>query len=129
MNAAMIWDRCVTIAANLHQIRDPRLVRIADDPRNARQRRDFFGRALRIAAGDQNARIRIFTMRAPDGASRVPIGGGSDCACVQDHQIGGGAFAGGGVSAGRELRFERGAIGLRGPASEILNEKGGQISV
>ena len=49
------------------QSSDLRLVRIADHPFDARHLRQFIRRALRIAAGDQNARARDFR-DAPAGS-------------------------------------------------------------
>ena len=132
MDGTVIRKRLVVIAtagADLHEIGDLRLMGIADDPRHAWNRRDLFGRSLRVTTRDENAGGRVLAMYAADRAPRVFIGGGGDGAGVQHNQIGGGSVGGSQVSASRKLRFERGAIGLRGPASEILDEKSGQISV
>ena len=46
-----------------HQLRDLRLVRVAHHPLDARHRGQFLRRALRIAAGHQDARRGILAMR------------------------------------------------------------------
>ena len=61
-------------------------------------------------------------MHAPDGLPHIVIRGLRDGAGIQHHQVRGGAVIGRFQTLSRELRFQRRAIGLRGPASEILNE-------
>ncbi len=98
-------------------------VGIADDPFDAVHFREFFGRALGVAAGDEDAGGGILATNAADGGSRVVIRSRGDRAGVQDDDVGG--FAGLGVreSAVGKLRFERGSVGLGGATSEILNEE------
>ena len=112
----------VRVGRERHQVGDLRLVRVADHPLHARHRRQFFRRALRIAAGHQDARRRILAMHAADGLPHVVIRRRGDGAGVQNDEIGRGAVFGRVEPLGREERLERGAIGLRRAASEILNE-------
>ena len=62
-------------------------------------------------------------MHAPDGLAHVVIGGRGDGAGVEHHQVRRGALAARFQALARKQRLQRGAIGLRGPASEILNEE------
>src|ERR1019366_1790992 len=59
---------------------------------------------------------------APDGLPHIVIRRGRNGAGIQHHQVGDRTVVGHFQTLSRELRFQRGAIGLRGPASEILNE-------
>ena len=105
------------------EIGDLRLVRIPYNPLDSRHPGQFVRRALGVAAGDQNPGMGIFAVHAADGGARIAIGFGSDGACIQDDQIGVLARFGFGQTAFGELGFERGAIGLRSPATEILDKK------
>ncbi len=49
------------------------LVRIADYQAHARQCRDLFRRALRIATGDNDPRVWILPANAPDRRARILI--------------------------------------------------------
>ena len=103
-------------------------MRIADDPIDAGKLRQLFGRALSIAAGDQDARRGIFTMDAPQRLAHVVVGGCGNGTGVEDHQIGGGAGLRMRQTAPRKERFERCAVGLRGAAAEILDEEVTHVS-
>ena len=80
-------DLAVVIGAR-NKIGDLRFMRIADHPLDAGQRRQFFRRALRVAAGDQDAGVAVLAVDAPDGLPHVVIGRGGDGAGVEDHQVG-----------------------------------------
>ena len=87
-------------------------------------RRQFLGRALRVAAGHQNAGRGIFAMHAAHGLAHVFIGRGGDGAGVEHHEIGGRRARRAASKPLRgEQRFESGAIGLGGAAAEILDEE------
>ena len=62
----------------LEKIGDLRLVRIADDEGNSRENRQFFGSALGVAAGDDDARGGIGGVEFADGVARLGICGGGD---------------------------------------------------
>ncbi len=97
------------------------LVRVSDDEAHARQRRQFFRSALRIAAGDQNSRLGIFAVNAANGGTRVLIGGGGHRACVQDNHFGLDGSAGALHAAVEQLALDGRAIGLGRAASEVLH--------
>ena len=99
-----------------------RLVRIPHYPGHARELGHFFGGALGVAAGDNYARGMILRADFPDGVSSLRVRSGSNGAGVYDHDIGRG-FSRSGVAALQQLYFERGAIGLRGATSKLLNIK------
>ena len=65
-------------------------MRIADHPGDAFQRGDFFRSALRVTAGDNDARGGIRAMNLADGVARLRIGRGRDRAGVQHHDVGSG---------------------------------------
>lgn len=67
---------------------NPSFQRVADHPGDSWQGRQFIGSALSVATGHQYPGSRVFTMHAPNGLPHVVIGRGSDCASVQNHQIG-----------------------------------------
>ncbi len=96
-------------------------MRIADDEADARQRRDFLGSALRITAGNQDLRIGIFAMNAPDGGPGILIGRCRYGASVENDDLGFVGGAGATQSALKQLPLDGGAVRLGGPASEILN--------
>ena len=98
-------------------------MRIADHPLDARHLRQFLRRPLRITAGDQNARGRIFAMHPADGRPRIAVGLRRNSAGIQDDQVGVLARIGAAKTALGQLRFERRAIGLRRAAAEILDEE------
>jgi len=62
-------------------------------------------------------------VHAADGLPHVFIGGNRHRAGVQHHQVGGRALTRLQEAARRQRRFQRRAIRLRGPASEILDEE------
>ena len=89
---------------------------------HAGQSGDFLGRALRVAAGDHDARVGLRAMDAADGLAKLVVGGRGDGAGVQDDEVGVGNFVGCAEAARGETGFERGSIGLRSAASERLYE-------
>ena len=68
-------------------------------------------------------------MSPPNGMARVFIGSRRDGAGIEDDEVGRSAIFRGLEPARGEHGFERGAIGLGGAATEILNEKTAQIPV
>jgi hypothetical protein len=59
------------------------LMRISDDPRHSGQRCQLLWRALRVAAGHQDAAIRIRALHAPYRGARIFVGALGDGAGVQ----------------------------------------------
>ena len=96
-------------------------VRISNHQTDAGQRRDFFRRALRVAAGDQDLRLGVLPMDAADGGTRVLIGRCGDGAGIQDDDFGLGGSAGALQSPRQQLALDGGAIGLGRAASEVLD--------
>jgi hypothetical protein len=99
-------------------------VGVADHGGDAGQGGDFFGGALGIASGDDDSCQGILALHAADGGASVLIGGIGDGASVEYDEIGlrGGDWR---QTAGFELMFDGGAIGLSGSASEIFDVVGG----
>jgi len=96
------------------------LVRIPHDPTHAGQCRQFFGRALRVAAGYKNAAIRIHPLQPPDGCPRIFICAVGHGAGIQHDNFG--VASGGGAlqSALKKLPLECGTIRLRSAAAKIF---------
>ena len=97
------------------------LVGISDHQADARQRRQFLGSALRVAAGHQDSRFGIFAMNAADGGTRVLIGGGGYGAGVQDNDFGFDGSGGALHAAIEQLALDGCAIRLGRAASEVLH--------
>ncbi len=106
-----------------HKFRNARLVRIAHHQAHAFERRQFLRRALRVAAGDQNARARLLAMDTPDHLPHFIVRGCGHGAGVQHHQVGVLQIGGRRKALRGEASLNRRAIGLRRPAPEILDEK------
>ncbi len=99
-------------------------MRIADDPFDTGKRREFFGRALGVAAGDDDSHGGILAVNRADGAPRLRVRSRSDGARVHDDNVG--VRFGGTIEAARaQLALDRGGIGLRRTTSELLDEKSG----
>ena len=99
---------------------------IPHHPLDAFERGDFFRRALRIAAGDQNARGGILGVRVANGVARLRISGGGDGASVQHHNFRAVAVVHSREADRAKFTLDRRCVGLRCSASEILNGKSGQ---
>ena len=106
-----------------HQFGDLRLVGISHHPFDAGHGGQFIGRALGIAASDQNARVGVLAMYPAHGLAHVFVGGLGDRTGIQDHQVRVAALGCSIQPLGRKQGFERGAIGLGGPAAEVLDEE------
>ena len=98
------------------------LVRIPYYPGHARKLGHFFGGTLSVAAGDNHTRGMILRADFSDGVSGLRVRSGGNGAGVYDHDIGR-PFGRSGVAALQQLHFKRGAIGLRGATSKLLNVK------
>lgn len=105
--------------------RDGVLVRIADDPGDAGKRGEFFGSALRIASGGDNAGTRVLTMDAADGFAGFRVGGGCDRACVEDDDVSGDVRFGDCAALSAEALANCVGVRLRGAAPEVLDEERG----
>ena len=97
------------------------LVRIADDQLDAWQRRNFLRGPLGIASCDHDLAIRVFAMNAPDRGPRILVGGGCHRTGIQNHDLGVIRVRGSFQPPFLELALNSGPIGLRCPATEILN--------
>ena len=64
------------------------LVGIAYDKGDARERGDFFGGALGITAGYEDASGWIGRVDFSDGVAGLGVSGGGDCASVENHHVG-----------------------------------------
>ena len=102
-------------------LRQQMLVRIADDLGDAADGGDFFGGALGVASGDDDLGVGILAVDAADGGTGIVIGGGGDGAGIEYNEFGFTRSGGGIESLLLELALDRGAVGLGGAASEILD--------
>jgi hypothetical protein len=98
-------------------------VGVADDPFHTGEAGEILRRALGITAGYQNPGGWVFAMHAADGLPNVVIGGGGNGTGVEDDEIGGGTVVRGTETMGCEVSMDSGAIGLGGPAAEVLDVK------
>ena len=67
-------------------------MRISDDPGNAAKLRKVLRSALRVTAGNHDARGGIRAMNFAHGVARLRIGGGGYGAGVQHHDVSGGVL-------------------------------------
>ena len=98
-------------------------MRISDDERDAFDRGEFLRSALGIATGDQNARLGMVAMKAPDGLADFIVGGRGYCAGIENDQAGVRCGSGGREAFGDEAGFNGGAVGLGGAAAEVFDEE------
>jgi hypothetical protein len=111
------------VGGRRHDLRDLGFVRVAHHPLHPGHGRQFVGGALRIAARDQNPCRRILAVHPPYGLPHVVVRRRSHGAGVEHHQVRAGALAAGCKSFAGQQRLQSGAVGLGGPASEVLNEE------
>ena len=100
-------------------------MRISNDPGDALDRSQLFGRALRVTAGNHNARPGICAMNFAHRLARLRIRRGRDRAGVQHHDVGGGVFASECQSALEKFAAQRGGIRIGGAAAEIFDGERG----
>jgi hypothetical protein len=110
------------------QVRDLALVGIPNNPLDAWEGGQFLGSALRIAACYENAAPWIQAVRMTHGLPDIVIGRRGDGASVENDEIRRGNIRHAGETPDGKLRFERGAIGLRGAAAEILHKEAGHLN-
>ncbi len=106
-----------------HQFRDLRLVGISHHPFDARHGGQFIGCALRVATRHQDAGRGVLAMHAAHGLAHVFIRSLGDGTGIQHYQIRLAALRHRFQTLGGKKCFESGAIGLGGPAAEVLNEE------
>ena len=101
---------------------------IANDEGNAGKGRKFFRSALGVAAGDENFGGWVLRMDFANGIASLNVSGGSDRAGVNDDEFRIKGGRGGRTAALAKLALDGGAVGLRGPAAELFDVKGGHGS-
>jgi len=101
-------------------LRQDMLVRVSDDKAHTRNCRQFFRRALRVAARYQDLRTRIFAVNTANRGPRILIGRSSYRASVEDDDFGFARAIGAQQSALEQLALDRRAVGLSRAASEVL---------
>jgi len=99
------------------------LVGIPDDLCDSRKGGEFLRGPLGVASSNHDASLRIFTMNAADGGPGVLIGGSSDRAGIQDHDLGVRGCRSSIETVALELAFDGRTIGLRRTAAKILYVK------
>ena len=107
------------------ELRNFRLVRIADNPGDAWKRGEFFWRALGVASGDDNASMGIVGVNLAYGIAGLGIGGRGDGASVDDDDVRRRSIDRGNAPPVAELAFERGAVSLGSAAAELFDVKRG----
>ena len=127
----MVGARILTLRVNrdgrdgVKQIRDLRLVGVADHEGNAGEGRDFFRGALRVAAGDNDARGGVRGVDFSDRVAGLGIGSGGDRTGVDHNHVRGMRFRSGNATLLAQLVFDGGAVSLCGTAAELLDVEGG----
>lgn len=101
------------------------LVRVADDPGDSGEGGEFFGRALGVTSGGDDASGGILAVDAANGFAGFGVSGGSDRAGVEDDDVGGGVGLGGGAALRAEAMANRVCVSLRGAATKVLDEESG----
>ena len=101
------------------QLCNLRLVRVPDHHGDPGKRRDFLRRPLRIASRNHNPAIRIIPMQFPHRLSHFLICGGRHRTGIKDEKVG--VVPVSFEPVARQQRLQCRAVGLRGPAPEILN--------
>ena len=104
-------------------------MRVPHYGRNPRQRSDFGGRALSITPGHNDFAAGILSADPPDSGTGVLFRGSSNCAGVQDYVAGSIAIGRPIQPQGPKLLLNGGAVGLGGPATEILYVKAGHGTI
>src|SRR4051812_18567131 len=104
-------------------------MRIADHSGDAWKGRQLLGRALRVAAGNDDFCGGILTMYAPYCGASVPVGCLSNGASVQDDKIGRSRAGSGCEALGGEAALQFGAIRLGRPAAEVVHKVTGHGSI
>jgi hypothetical protein len=99
-------------------------MRISDDQADAWERRNFLRRSLGVAAGYEYLRIRIVAVYAANGGASVLIRRRCNRASVENHDLRATRGAGTLETAIEQLPLDGSAVGLGGPASEVLNMVG-----
>lgn len=102
-------------------LRDAVFVRIADHPCNSVELSDFRRSALRIASRNQNPGLGLAAPNAANRGASIVIGGGCNCAGVENHQLGLFRVPDAPHSHTGELALDGRAICLRSTTSEVLN--------
>ena len=96
-------------------------MRIADNPFDAVETRQLLGRALRIAAGDQDASAAIRRVNVADGIARLRVRRGCDGTRVQHDDFGVAMAARAQQSPIEQLPLDRRSIRVRGSTPKIFD--------
>ena len=104
---------------------DLQFMGIANDEGDAREGGDFFGGALGVATGDDDASGRVRGVDFADGVAGLGIGSGGDGAGVEHDHVGSVGLCGRGAALFAQLTFNGGAIGLGGATAELLDVERG----
>jgi hypothetical protein len=98
-------------------------MRVANDQIHARQRCEFFGCALRVAACDNDSSFRVLAADSADCGTGILIGAVGNGAGIQDDYRSLLGIRGANKATLFELAFEGCAIRLGGATAKILNKK------
>jgi len=98
-------------------------MRVADDTANSRQRGDFLRDALGITSSHDDLAPGILTVDAADSGSSVPVRFGGHGTSINNHNVGLSRIQRWVQALIEELTLDCRAVGLGGPASEILHVK------
>jgi hypothetical protein len=94
---------------------------VADDGKDSGQSGNFIRRALRIAAGDDDASLRIAPLDAANVSAGVAIGFRGDGAGVDNHHIGRRRGTCRTDTESFQPRGNRISVGLAGAAAEVFH--------
>lgn len=99
------------------------LVGVADNVRDAGESGEFFGSALGVTAGDDDARSGIAGVDFADGFAGLEVGRRGNGAGIHDDVVGGIRRPDRSAAAFEKLAFDGGAVSLRGAAAELLDKE------
>src|ERR1700739_4905977 len=108
----------------MNQLGDLGLMGIAYDKGDAGEGGNFFGRALGVAAGNEDARSRIGGVYLRVAAAARCVSGSRNGAGVENHDVGHRGIGSGRAALFEELALNDRAISLGGSAAELLDEEG-----
>ena len=108
---------------------DLMLVRVPNHPADARQLSQFLGSALGVAAGNQDTAAGIFATRPADSSSHILVRFSGDGTGIQHNHFSVVSARSAAQAAAQQVALQRGSVGLRGAAAEVMHKESGHRGV
>jgi hypothetical protein len=96
-------------------------VRVPHDPGDSVERRNLFGRSLRVTARDDNPSAGVRSMDFSNRIASLRIRGSSNRASIQHYEVGRGMLTESGEACREQTAAKRGGVCIGGAAAEIFN--------